>query len=286
MGKIPKLIFQSWKTKNLDDKMSEAVKTVQRLNPEYKYTLFDDQDCRSFLLKHFNQNFLNAFDAIVPGAFKCDFWRYCVLYIHGGIYIDIDMVPQVPFREMIGEEDEFVSVADRDVPFVPNCNIYQAFMAIVPRHPIMYHSLMLSFYNIASRRYDIFDSFSITGPVVVGIAMNLYLGNKKTTSSFNEPGEFPKNIRLHLMTGKWTVNKDDKKLIKNSFEGYDRGPLDYSTRMQYYIDDPRYGTRLSLFWIFIGVVILVIVIGVIVWIVRNKWKKCENECVMKSSSSD
>jgi mannosyltransferase OCH1-like enzyme len=34
---------------------------------------------------------LEAFDALVAGAFKADLFRYCVLFIHGGVYADVDM---------------------------------------------------------------------------------------------------------------------------------------------------------------------------------------------------
>jgi mannosyltransferase OCH1-like enzyme len=32
---------------------------------------------------------LDAYDKLLPGAFKADLWRYCVLYKTGGIYLDI-----------------------------------------------------------------------------------------------------------------------------------------------------------------------------------------------------
>ena len=30
---------------------------------------------------------------------KADFWRYCVLYINGGIYADLDAKPLIPINE-------------------------------------------------------------------------------------------------------------------------------------------------------------------------------------------
>src|SRR3990167_6037901 len=119
MSLIPKKIYQSWKTKNLPENMAQIVQKTREMNPEYEYELWDDDDCRAFLMKNFGQNYVNAFDILIPGAFKCDFWRYAVLFVNGGVYMDIDMVPQVPFREIIRPSDEFISVVDRKDPFRP-----------------------------------------------------------------------------------------------------------------------------------------------------------------------
>ena len=93
MNVIPKKIYQSWKTKNIPENVQKIVEKTKQMNPEYEYELWDDTDCYNFLLTHFGQNYANAFDVLIPGAFKCDFWRYAVLYVNGGIYMDLDMTP-------------------------------------------------------------------------------------------------------------------------------------------------------------------------------------------------
>ena len=42
-----------------------------------------------FIKSHFSKRVLYAYDKLIPGAFKADLWRYCIIYINGGIYIDI-----------------------------------------------------------------------------------------------------------------------------------------------------------------------------------------------------
>ena len=91
---IPKVIYQSWKTKNLPENMKENVELVRSLNPEYTYVLYDDGDCRNFLLKECGKEYLDAFDALISGAFKCDFWRYAMLYKYGG-YLTVVLKPQI-----------------------------------------------------------------------------------------------------------------------------------------------------------------------------------------------
>ena len=86
---IPLNIFQTWHTKNLPPLMRNAVNRIKALNPRFKHALYDDVDCREFIKTNFPVNVLNAYDGLIPGAYKADLWRYCILYINGGIYLDI-----------------------------------------------------------------------------------------------------------------------------------------------------------------------------------------------------
>jgi hypothetical protein len=279
MSLIPKKIYQSWKTKNLKPEIAKVVEKTKRDNPEYEYELFDDKDCRDFILQYFGENYANAFDILIPGAFKCDLWRYCILYVKGGAYLDIDLEPLVPLKEIIKPEDQFVSVVDRSI--FNNSGIYQAFLACVPGHPIIKTSLELSFYNIASRRNEMLDQLKITGPVVVAIAMNLYW-NRKDTNTFIEPGNYPGNIVLYRNKGE-NVYSGDKPIIKNKIEGYKPGAGNYSYALSYYKDDPKLSFRKKIYGSILVVIILMILGLIGSYIYRKKFKTCELSCSKSSS---
>ena len=87
--KIPLRVFQTWHTHDLPPMMRQCVEQMRDQNPEFEFELCDDQECRDFLVKYFDSKVVEAYDRLVPGAFKADLWRYCVLYIHGGVYMDI-----------------------------------------------------------------------------------------------------------------------------------------------------------------------------------------------------
>ena len=72
--------------------------------------------------------------------------------------MDIDMIPEVPFREMLRDDDKFVSIVDMPNRFSPKCSIYQAFIACEPKHPIMKYALEITFSNIVTRSHDMFSS--------------------------------------------------------------------------------------------------------------------------------
>lgn len=63
------------------------------LNQNYKIELSLDNDCYEFLQKNFNIYVAELFKKIPEGMYKADLWRLCKLYINGGIYADVDLIP-------------------------------------------------------------------------------------------------------------------------------------------------------------------------------------------------
>lgn len=279
---IPKKIYQSWKTKKLSDKMSQIVENTQKMNPDYSYELFDDADCRQFILTHFGPNYANAFDILIPGAFKCDFWRYAKLYVDGGIYMDMDMVPLVPFDQMLNERDEFVSVVDSEpfAIFAKLPGIFQSFIACRPKHPILLLSLQLSFANIVTRRTGPLEQLSITGPVVMAIAFNLYRENPDTHASIS-PGIHNNGIRLFTKDSKYTYGLDNKQLFLNKYDGYS-GVTNYWAMDRYYKDDPRMVMKVVIKYGFIFFAILSILGLIYVYIYKKRLTNCQSSCSRSS----
>lgn len=83
---IPKQLFQTWKTKNITNELKEITGTWQQKNKNYKYFLYDDDECENFIKNNFDNDVLSAYKKIIIGAFKADLWRVCILYQLGGFY--------------------------------------------------------------------------------------------------------------------------------------------------------------------------------------------------------
>jgi mannosyltransferase OCH1-like enzyme len=116
---IPRDIYQTWYTKDLPKKMRERVNLLKRQNPEFNHHLFDDNDCREFIKQHFKPDVVHAFDSLIPGAYKADLWRLCVLFIRGGIYMDIKFTCVNGFRLIaLTEKNHFVK--DRPINSIFN----------------------------------------------------------------------------------------------------------------------------------------------------------------------
>lgn len=226
--KIPRVIYQSWKTKNLPEVLQRNVDEVKRLNPHHEYRFYDDDDCRAYILKNFGPSYAFAFDNLAKGAFKCDFWRYCILSKEGGIYLDIDMVPTVPFDELIESEDEFVSVKD-----IYPCMIFQAFLACVAQHEAMVNAAVYSFVNVANCRANV-DVFDVTGPMVMARALNVYWKRPSSLEDI-ESGQHG-TVKLYPASPYITKDFNGRLIFKHKVDGY----TEIANKNGYYRQDKNY----------------------------------------------
>jgi hypothetical protein len=90
---IPKIIHQTW----FEDVTPEKYPNMSRLIESFKqsgwnYNFYTDEEAQNFLSTHFPPEVRQAYDALRPGAFKADLFRYCALLIHGGVYADMDIM--------------------------------------------------------------------------------------------------------------------------------------------------------------------------------------------------
>lgn len=104
--KFPKTIHLIHKSKDL---LEKSYKQWADLNPEYNIIMYDDNDCKTILLEHYGQVFLDIFNFIRDGAIKCDFFRVCILYMYGGIYADADIAPNIPISEFVEDDIDFAT---------------------------------------------------------------------------------------------------------------------------------------------------------------------------------
>lgn len=166
---IPLKIYQTWYTKVLPPKMKECVEILKSQNPKFEHHLFDDNDCREFIKDNFNIAILNAYDNLIPGAYKADLWRLCVLYINGGIYMDIKLKCINGFKLIELTESEHY-VKDRHPPLT----IYNALMVSQKNNPFLWKAICKIVFNVQNRFYGE-DSLHPTGPLMLG---KIILNNK------------------------------------------------------------------------------------------------------------
>jgi mannosyltransferase OCH1-like enzyme len=170
---IPLKIFQTWNTKNLPIHMNNRVEQLKKNNPRFEHYLYDDNDCREFIKNNFDENVVNAYDKLIPGAYKADLWRLCVLYIHGGIYMDIKLKCINGFRLIeLTENNHFVK--DRPGPLT----VYNALIVSQKGNPFLWMGICRIIMNVKNNFYGI-DALSPTGPRMLG---NIILRRKLRTN--------------------------------------------------------------------------------------------------------
>ena len=89
--------------------MEENSNKWKYLNPKYKIELYDDTMCEAFLLNEYGQLYSDIFQFLKDGPIKADFWRVCILYKYGGIYIDCDIHPLRDLDELFKKDYFFVT---------------------------------------------------------------------------------------------------------------------------------------------------------------------------------
>lgn len=266
MSLIPKKIYQSWKTKELPENMKANVEKLRAMNPEYEYELYDDDDCKRFLLENFGENYANAFDSVLPGVFKCNIWKYAILYKQGGVYLDLDTIPLVPLGEIIGEKDRLVAVIDSDAPV---SSIFQGFLACAPGHPVLLYALEMSILNIAMRRSDGCHPFSITGPMVMAVALNLYW-NRKDTYDTLTPGRYDDGVLLYRNEKNHTY-RDGEKVLSGTFRDYSSETPSRNFNLNKYYDTNPFTRDISPKKIVIMILLVVLVTNVILVITSKSF---------------
>jgi len=130
---IPKKIHLSWKTKDLlaseSPLITEGVKKLIELNPNWEVTIYDDTEVDAYLQKHLEPT-LYALIANKHIVQKTDLWRLIKLFEEGGLYMDIDRFVDTPLDDLLDEGTKWVVPTCRDYDFSHD------FMMTAPQNPV------------------------------------------------------------------------------------------------------------------------------------------------------
>lgn len=155
--KIPKIIHQIWVGKNKMPPMyKEYIKTWKIVHPDWEYRLWTDEDVEDF--PWINKDlFLNAEN---PGM-KSDIWRYEIINLHGGLYIDTDMECFRSFDPIQERLEFYAGICDNKLIA---CGIF----ASKPNSPVLESVIANLGESISSYNFDTFNADDImfsTGPM-------------------------------------------------------------------------------------------------------------------------
>ena len=168
---IPKQIFQTFKTKKLPWITRFHIWNMKRQNPDYTYSLYDDQDVIAFLEKEFPPRFVNAYKRLTIGAAKADFFRYAIVYKKGGVYLDVDSGMTKPLKSLIKQDDVAIISRERHPQF-----FVQWALISDKNHPFLEKTLEMIVDNIENHRFP-HDVHQTTGPSAYTLAINQCLQN-------------------------------------------------------------------------------------------------------------
>lgn len=140
--KIPNIIHFTFINQNLPIEILRVIEHNKKVCRNCKFIFYNDNDCLDLIKNNFNDEIYNTYNKINPtyGAMRADFFRYCVLYLYGGIYIDIKSKINYPIFKIINKNDICIlDIPRKDKePWRLNSPTYEQWLLIfAPRHPYL-----------------------------------------------------------------------------------------------------------------------------------------------------
>jgi mannosyltransferase OCH1-like enzyme len=187
MDKISYDLYKTGPFKKLPHEIREAInKNIIPLNIK-NINYFNDDMCKDFIKNNFKSDVLNAYNILIPSAYKADLWRFCVLYINGGIYGDLTQhfIKNFDINE---KNPDMIFVKDR-----PINSIQISFIATIKNNPFIKYIID----NLVEKilKHDKGKShLDVTGPITIGTYFLSYFKNSKIELGFYEYEGLDNNI--------------------------------------------------------------------------------------------
>jgi hypothetical protein len=155
---IPRIIHQTYFEDMTLDRYPQLVRLQNSWkNSGWEYRFYTDMDAKQYILKNFPPRFVDAFDALIPGAYKADLFRYLVLMKEGGVYADVDIMLDTTLDTFITPSMSFFAPRDvvGDYAGEPFC-LWNGLIGAAPGHPFIVRAVE-RLVNLILERSDLYD---------------------------------------------------------------------------------------------------------------------------------
>lgn len=237
-SKIPRNIIQIYKTNKIHTHIYKNVMKMIEKNKEYDYLFITYEIAHTLIKTHFDERTMEAYERIQIGAAKADFIRYVVLYLYGGIYLDLDASIEIEIDRFIPNDADFIFF----YKFVDESKISQWIFFTKPENYIIKKIINEMVNRIHNNETNIFIG---TGPtlfmdVIYNLINNTNIYNilKKTTP--NERKKFLSHIsNKNTLNGLFYDMCDYENIFKFRMDGYKTSML--------YFEEERFNADSNIF---------------------------------------
>ena len=189
---IPRVIYRTWSSASLPAPFEAAWNETARHNPTYQQILVDDATMDRFMHEHYRRHPVFA-DSVwrayrrinsVFGTARADLFRYALLFVRGGVYLDVKSAAR-NISHAVGSADRLV------VSHWPSMDVVRLWSAIhlrkwrgeyqqwwlasSPRHPLMAAVLWRVVKNIETHSVNDDPNSCARAHDVLGGSLALYL---------------------------------------------------------------------------------------------------------------
>jgi len=269
---VPRIIHQTWfesVSKEKYPNMSRLIESWKQSGWEYRF--YDDAAIESFLQTHFPPEMFEAYNSLIPGAFKADLFRYCALLIYGGVYADMDVLLESNLEASIPPDVGFMTPYDAPgEAFGTRHCLWNGLIAVAPGHPFMAKAIENVVNGIRNRFTAVdtdnllcdgsrtpelsishaYDTLFTAGPCILGMTVNGVLG-RHLQQTF-EAGELVSEIDLkktnedlmmaHIPGRSIILQQNKRDMGAHRFTLLEKNLLVAATDMPDY-DDRQYGQK-------------------------------------------
>ena len=176
---IPLKIYTTWHTKDLPKKMQENVNKLKEDNQEFEVCIYDENECYNFIKDNFPKEVALAYNTLIPHSYKSDLWRYCILYINGGIYVDIKNKCINNFKfNLLTDKEYFVNDGNfKHIDGKTYQSIYNGLIIAKKNNEILLKTICAIVNNVSKRIYGP-NAWYPTGPCILGYSYVTNNGEK------------------------------------------------------------------------------------------------------------
>lgn len=158
---IPPIIHQTWKKRKIPAWAREWHESWKTHHPQYQIMLWTDHDNRN-LVSQYAPWFLETYDAFPVHIQRVDAVRYLILYLYGGVYVDLDFECYRPLDSFL--HYDLVLSRSSNLRCITN-----AIMMSAPRHPFWLKLLRTIQLEPPRKWYELTSYYVLrsTGPVII-----------------------------------------------------------------------------------------------------------------------
>ena len=169
--------------RELPNIIDENIRSTRINFPDAEHRLWTGKTIRSFIAEYFEPSVVEVFDELRPYAYKCDLARYCLLYILGGLYVDLGIrfmaAARIPADRgiMAFQDERFISPSWT--------SLSQSILWATPGRDEFRCAIDMISRNVTNRYYGANPLYP-TGPVLLGRAFVMCMANRLRNSDADD----------------------------------------------------------------------------------------------------
>lgn len=190
-----------------------SIMSFIELNPEYTYLYYSDKDGRKLLRESFNNEINYAYDMLVPGAYKADLFRYCILQHIGGCYFDCKQILRVPIHSFLDKNKTFVLCND-----VIDNALLNAIIFSTKSNDIIAKAIKDCVYNVIHKLGK--TPLDVTGPTFLYKSIKKFINSNNLILQNNRPPDNFSDFSKDYVNNNITLISNKKVIINRFYKEY------------------------------------------------------------------